>query len=205
MGCVMQAGEQSQQRRPQRGAGLEAARKRAGTYRRPPVRLVAAGAALRRAGGDVRHDGLRHRRRRREHDARADGRCRAICRPRTGFGTLHEPGACESAIPSIQFSQFIGAEMMAEKYGSHQGRARRVSRCRATSARIAATAGRRLQGRDRAAEVTRADGGESMRTRRRRHPLRRHPRRHRAASSCCRKAAASPPPAPARSATAPRA
>ncbi len=73
-------------RRPGRRAGAptspaarcwpRAARERAGHQRRPPVRLLAAGPALRRPGGDERHAGHRHRRRRREHDPRAHGHCR---------------------------------------------------------------------------------------------------------------------------------
>ena len=55
MGCVSQAGEQSTNIAPQRRAGLEAAGERARHLGRPPVRLVAAGAAFRRAGGDVGH------------------------------------------------------------------------------------------------------------------------------------------------------
>ena len=60
------------QRGAQRGAGVEAARIGAGHLGRPAVRLLAAGAALRGAGGDVRQHGRGDRRRRREHDARAD-------------------------------------------------------------------------------------------------------------------------------------
>ena len=58
MGCVMQAGEQSNNVAPQRGDGLETAGERARHLDRPPVRLVAAGAALRGAGGDVGRHGL---------------------------------------------------------------------------------------------------------------------------------------------------
>ena len=38
--------------------------------------IVAAGDPFRRAGGDERHAGRGHRRRRRKHDPRADGHCR---------------------------------------------------------------------------------------------------------------------------------
>ena len=62
-----------QQRRAQRRDGLEAAGERARHLDRPPVRLVAAGAAFRGAGRDVRHDGHRDRRRRGIDDAGADG------------------------------------------------------------------------------------------------------------------------------------
>ena len=57
MGCVMQAGEQSNNIGAQRRDGLEAAGERARHLDRPPVRLLAAGAAFRGAGGDVRHHG----------------------------------------------------------------------------------------------------------------------------------------------------
>ena len=59
--------------RPQHGAGLRPARQRAGGQHRPPVRQLAAGDPLRRAGGDERHPGRGDRRRRRKHDPRADG------------------------------------------------------------------------------------------------------------------------------------
>ena len=63
-------------------AGGRAARPRAGRDHRPPVRLVAAGGALRRPGRDVRHPGPRRRRRRAEHerdpDLRRDARRPAV-------------------------------------------------------------------------------------------------------------------------------
>ena len=51
--------------RPQHGAGLEASRQRSGRHHRPPVRILAAVDPLRRPGGDERHPGRGHRRRRR--------------------------------------------------------------------------------------------------------------------------------------------
>ena len=51
------------------------------------MRLVAAGAALRRAGGDVRHHGRGDRRRRREHDPRADGPMGRFGQPEELVGT----------------------------------------------------------------------------------------------------------------------
>ena len=53
--------------RPHRVAGRRPARARARRDRRPAVRLVAAGGALRRPGGDGRRERRRRRRRRAEH------------------------------------------------------------------------------------------------------------------------------------------
>ena len=74
MGCVMQVGEQALNigRNAALAAGLP--RDRCAAPRRPPVRVVAAGRALRRAGRDRRRVRRRDRRRRREHEPRADGR-----------------------------------------------------------------------------------------------------------------------------------
>ena len=74
MGCVMQVGEQGIN--VGRNAALAAGfpESTVGTTDRPPVRLVAAGRALRGAGRDGRRVRRRDRGRRREHDPRADGR-----------------------------------------------------------------------------------------------------------------------------------
>ena len=79
MGCVMQVGEQAAQHRPQRRAGRRVPRVGAGHHHRPPVRVVPAGAALRRPGRDGRRLRRGHRRRRRAHDPHADG---LVGRPR---------------------------------------------------------------------------------------------------------------------------
>ena len=63
MGCVMQVGEQAVNVGPQRRAGRRLPRVGAGHHHRPPVRLVPAGAALRRPGRHGRR--LRRGRRRR--------------------------------------------------------------------------------------------------------------------------------------------
>ncbi|MEJ0040932.1 MAG: hypothetical protein WDM81_01295 [Rhizomicrobium sp.] len=75
-GCVSQVRPAGNQRRAQCGDGLAPARACAGHLGRPPVRLVAAVAAFRGAGGDVGLDGRGDRDGHREHDARADGRFR---------------------------------------------------------------------------------------------------------------------------------
>ena len=69
MGCVMQVGEQGINvgRNAALAAGLPRDDRR--HHDRPPVRLVAAGRALRRAGRDGRRVRRRDRGRRREHDA----------------------------------------------------------------------------------------------------------------------------------------
>ena len=68
--------------RPHVLARRRPARRGAGHHRRPPVRLVAAGRALRRAGRDERHERPRRRRRRAEHepdpDLVGDARRRAV-------------------------------------------------------------------------------------------------------------------------------
>ncbi len=61
MGCVMQGGRTIEQRGPQCRDGLEASGERARHIDRPPVRLVAASAALCSAGGDGRFHGYRDR------------------------------------------------------------------------------------------------------------------------------------------------
>ena len=62
------------QHRPQRRARGRLPRDDGRHDHRPPVRFVAAGRALRRAGRDGRRVRRRDRGRRREHDPRADGR-----------------------------------------------------------------------------------------------------------------------------------
>ena len=55
MGCVGQAGEQASNIARNAVLASKLPESRAGHVDRPPVRLVAAGAAFRRAGGDDRH------------------------------------------------------------------------------------------------------------------------------------------------------
>ena len=176
MGCVMQTGEQSDNVGAQRGAGLEAAGERARHLDRPPVRLVAAGAAFRGAGRDVGRHGHRHRRRRGMDDPRADGPRLASLPAKNGFGNYKSPGI-EKRYPNIMFSQFTGAEMMAEKYGLSKDQLDDLF-LREPSARHRSDPGGQVQGRDRPA----ADHPRRRLDRhppyRRRHPFRRQPRRH---------------------------
>src|ERR1700674_3203237 len=75
MGCVMQAGEQSNNIARNAIMASKLPESVPGTVRRSPVRVVAAGAAFRSPSGDVGHHGHRDRRRRRSHDPGADGSC----------------------------------------------------------------------------------------------------------------------------------
>ena len=111
MGCVMQVGEQGIN--VARNAALAAGLPRVGRRHdgRPPVRFVAAGRALRRAGRDRRRVRRRDRGRRREHDARADGRVdrrRQVRLPVRPEMTARYP----NLVP-----QGISAELIAEKWG----------------------------------------------------------------------------------------
>ena len=132
MGCVDAGRRAVQQYRAQRGDGLEAAGKRARHLDRPAMRLVAAGAAFRRAGGDVGRHGRRDRRRRREHDARADGavlgaagqeRLRPLQEPAHGGALPRHP------VQPVHRRRNDGGEIRPGK-----GRARPVSPSRAISA-----------------------------------------------------------------------
>ena len=59
------------------------------------------------------------------HDARADGPVRLAAREER-FRFLQEPAGIEARYPGIQFSQFMGAEMMAKKYDITPRRTRPV-------------------------------------------------------------------------------
>ncbi len=164
-----------QQHRPQRRDGLEASRERARHLGRPPVRLVAAGAAFRGAGRDGRLDGHRDRRRRGIDDAGADGPRLAAPRQER-LWPLQEPGhreeISEHHVQPVHRRGNDGGEIR-----SLQGPARRLF-LRQPPARDCRDAGRQVQGRDRSA----ADHPRRQLDRhppyRRRHPLRRQPRRH---------------------------
>ena len=124
------------------------ARRGAGHDRRPPVRLVAAGGALRRAGGDVRHDRPRRRGRRAEHERDPDQRRR--CSPASSSASTTRsrgsPG-WDARYGTQEVSQFRGAEMIAEKWDisredmeafaveSHRARARGAATRAASTAR----------------------------------------------------------------------
>ena len=102
-----------------------------------------------------------------------------------GLGHYMSP-VIRQRFPGPDFSQFMGAEMMCEKYKLSQGRARPLLAAE-PPARQGGHAGRRLQGRDRAdrGQAGRRPGTERTAHRRRRHPHGRHARRH-----CRRQAAA---------------
>ena len=130
------------QRRAQRSARLEAAGERAGHERRPAVRLVAAGAALRRAGGDVRRDGRGDRRRRREHEPRADGPVLAAAgEERLRHAEEPEDGGALSRHP---VQPVHGRRDDGEEVRPVEGRARRV-RVQQPSARHRRHAERRVR------------------------------------------------------------
>ncbi len=151
-----------QQHRAQRHHGLETAGERARHLDRPAMRLVAAGAAFRRASGDVRHHGLRDRRRRRIDDAGADGPRLACCRPRTASATYKSPNI-EKRYPNIVFSQFTGAEMMAEKYGLSKDELDEYS-YQSHQRAIAATQAGKFKDEIIPLQITRADGSTDTHT-----------------------------------------
>ena len=116
-GCVGPDGTAGVEHRPDHRALGRASRRGARHHDRPAVRVVAAGAALRRAGGDVRHAGPRRRRRRRGDEPGADrarrrliGLEHGMAHPRGGQGWAERYGDQE-------ISQFRGAELIAEKWG----------------------------------------------------------------------------------------
>ena len=162
MGCVDAGRRAVQQRRPQRDHGLETAGERARHLDRPAVRLLAAGAAFRGAGRDVRHHGLRDRRRRRIDDAGADGSCPRNCRPRTASVTYKSP-SIEKHYPNIVFSQFTGAEMMAEKYGLSKDELDQYA-YESHQRAIAATQAGKFKDEIVPLQITRADGSTDTHT-----------------------------------------
>ena len=147
--------------RPHGGPGLEAAAGRAGRDHRPAMRFVAAGGALRRPGGDVRHDGLRHRRGRGKHVAHSDdGAAQGLQGSRTG--ALHEPHD-PRALPRSRVQPVHGRGNDGREVPAVQGRARLLLPPE-PSARRGGHAGRRVHGRDRAGGGTHGRGSRpSMR------------------------------------------
>ena len=97
MGCVMQAGEQSNNIARNAVMASKLPESVPAHLDRPPVRLVAAGAAFRGAGRDVRRHGRRDRRRRGVDDARADGP-RLVAAGQERLWPLQEPGHREANI-----------------------------------------------------------------------------------------------------------
>ena len=201
MGCVGQVGEQSLN--VARNAVLASRMPESvpGTVRRPPVRLLAAGAAVRRAGGDERHAGHRHRLGRREHDPRADG-------PLGGAAGAGRHGQPEEPADGGSLPQHPVQPVRRRRDGRRevqpdQGPDRRV-RLRHHPARHRGDPRRRVQGRDHPDQDQGRRGRREPAHRRRGHPLRRLAGGHQGREAAARRRRGSPPPPPARSATAPR-
>ena len=95
---------------------------------------------------------------------------------KNGFGHYKSP-SIEKRYPNIVFSQFTGAEMMAEKYGLSKDELDEYS-YNSHQRAIAATQGRQIQGRDHPAADHPRRRFDRHPRHRRRHPLRRQPRRH---------------------------
>ena len=118
-----------------------------------------------------------------------------------GFGNPKSPGI-EQRYPNIQFSQFMGAEMMAEKYGLSTRMSSTNTPIDSHQRAIAATQAGAFKDEIVPLKIKDAEG--SNETHHIDEGIRfdasagRHPRREAAART-----AGSPPPAPARSATAP--
>ena len=100
----------------------------------------------------------------------------SLCRPRTASAPTRARASRER-YPNIEFSQFIGAEMIAEKYGLTKDQLdeyRYDSHQRA----IAATQAGAFKDEIVPLQITDADGATETPRDRRGHPLRRQPRRH---------------------------
>ena len=171
------------QRSAQRRACLAHARKRAGHQRRSSVRLLATGAAVRRAGGDERHPGHRHRLGRREHDPGADG-------PLGGAAGAGRHGQPEEPADGGSLPQHPVQPVRRRRDGRRevqpdQGPDRRV-RLRHHPARHRGDARRRVQGRDHPDQDQGRRGGREPPHRRRGHPLRRLAGRHQGREAAAR-------------------
>ncbi len=88
--------------------------------------------------------------------------------------------------PNIQFSQFMGAEMVAAKYGLTKDQLDEYAYNSHQKA-IAATQGGAFKDEIVAIEITDADGNQDPAHRRRGHPLRRQPRRHQGREAAARR------------------
>ena len=95
---------------------------------------------------------------------------------KNGFGTYKSPNI-EKRYPNIVFSQFTGAEMMAEKYGLSKDELDEYS-YESHQRAIAATQAGKFKDEIIPLQITRADGSTDIHQHRRRHPFRRQPRRH---------------------------
>ena len=117
MGCVSQGGEQGFQ--VGRGAVLASKLPTSVPAEgddRPPVRIIAAGDPVRGAGGDERHaidvviaSGV-------ESMTRVPMGSTGMLFAQAGLGKAKSPRQ-EERFPDIQFSQFAGAQMIADKWG----------------------------------------------------------------------------------------
>ncbi len=89
--------------------------RRAGRHRRPAVRLLPAGRALRRPGRDVRHPGPGRGRRRAEHVADPDRVAAMLAAEPLGFtdGPFAGSRGWRARYGDQEVSQFRGAEMIA--------------------------------------------------------------------------------------------
>ena len=116
MGCVSQIGPQSLDiaRQAWLSAGLP--EQRARRHRGPAVRLVPAGAALRRAGRAVRHAGPGRRGRGGEHERGPDGVVHHAAAGEGDAAAVRRPGWKER-YGDQEISQFRGAQLMCEKWG----------------------------------------------------------------------------------------
>ena len=117
-GCVDTHRPAGRRHRPHVLARRRPARARCpATTDRPPVRLVAAGRALRRAGRDERHHRPRRRRRRAEHEHDPD-LVGDDSRPSRSASPTRSPArrAGSTRYGTQEVSQFRGAEMIAEKW-----------------------------------------------------------------------------------------
>src|SRR5262249_5596939 len=140
---------------------LETAGERTGHLDRPAVRLLAAGAAFRRASRHERRDGCRDRRRRGVDDPRADG-SRLAAPGQERLRPFKSPGI-EQKYPNIVFSQFPGAEMMAEKYGLSKDELDEYS-YNSHQRAIAATQAGAFKNEIIPLQITRADGSTDTHT-----------------------------------------
>ena len=163
MGCVMQVGEQSNNvarnaimasRLPESVPGTSIDRQCGSSQQA----LHFAAQAVMSGTMD-----LRDRRRRRIDDAGADGPGLAIA-GQERLWHLQEPGASRSAIPNIVFSQFTGAEMMAEKYGLSKDELDEYLLSTATSAPSPRPRAAKFKDEIIPLQITRADGSTETHT-----------------------------------------
>jgi hypothetical protein len=165
------------ERGAQRCAGVLLARVGARHFHRPPVRVVAAGAPLRRAGRAERQHGRGDRRGRREHDAGPDVHARRAS-PQERARFLHEPRP-PGALPGRGVQPVRRRRDDGHEAPNLQGRTRRVrvpespegGRCRQVRRIRRGDRPRGDASRRRVWHGRAAPGGRG-------HPVRRHPRWH---------------------------